>query len=618
MSADSLEIGPRGQLVAASDLSDYYTLEDLQAVAAPWTALHGLGSFVAANIPFVLAVGEGSDVTPTPLYILAYIERQGESVPIPANRTFTFDTPLAAPTGLGVYVTIQQFPGLYFAANIVLVCVGAREGDFPNTAPGLAFLAIDPDTGDGFDLFPGEEYNCLGTGLGAGGTNSQQLYFRGIISYNGFAFGWGFDSADATNGDGPNRVMFCNANDPLTWGNDNVSTAADRPFTDSDAIVLGDAGEIIRGALKWNGKLYFGTNSQLHYIAGFGRDSFLTDGSNPVARSFNIVGPQALIEGPDRLMYGTSDQGLWSYDGAIFTPLFQKLVDFAGHSAGYWDCMWNDPSLAAGYPGRTNQDLVWMAVDWERFQVLVGIPFCDATTGSGIGDDTVVIKYHPKTGGFTRQVFLGVALTAASYVRRAGQQRESRMLGTATTGEVTLQRYGYQADPTDSPILSVQLPRVEFGPYDPFGPDGEGVVRRCYLTIAWESSLSLPLVFSVQTTADASTLNSFTLTVGPVAPASPVAGDMWLDTSQADTSIGNSTAGATVVASGGYLTKTYSGTVWRFVAGSGEVGIRGTIPLPLIRRVATRVTVSATCVSAAGRFQFEGLGLEPGGGSPNA
>ena len=49
MSADSLEIGPRGQLVAASDLSDYYTLEDLQAVAAPWTALHGLGSFVAAR-----------------------------------------------------------------------------------------------------------------------------------------------------------------------------------------------------------------------------------------------------------------------------------------------------------------------------------------------------------------------------------------------------------------------------------------------------------------------------------------------------------------------------------------------------------------------------------------
>jgi len=48
MSADSLEIGPRGQLVAASDLSDYYTLEDLQAVAAPWTALHGSPSVKGA------------------------------------------------------------------------------------------------------------------------------------------------------------------------------------------------------------------------------------------------------------------------------------------------------------------------------------------------------------------------------------------------------------------------------------------------------------------------------------------------------------------------------------------------------------------------------------------
>lgn len=616
--ADSYEIGPRGQLVATSDVSDYYTLKDVQAVPVAWTALHGLGSLTSASLPFILAVGEGKDVTPTLKYILAYIRRQSEAVPIPAAQTFTFDAPAVVPNAHGVYVTSQQFPGLYFAANFVLVNIGAREGNYPVTAPGLWFLALNPATGAGYQVNGGAAQSCLGIGTGAAGTHAVQLFFRGIVGYNGFAWGWGFDSADATNGDGPNRVMFSNYNNPLMWGNDNQSVAADRAFTDSDAIVLGDAGEIIRAALKWNGKLYFGTNAQVHYIAGFGRDSFLTDGANPVAKSYNVVGPQALIEGPDKLMYGVADQGLWNYDGATFTPIFQKLVNFAGHSPGYWDLMWNDPTLALGNPGRTNQDLVWTAVDWERFQVLVGIPFCNATLGYGIGTDTVVIKYHPRTGGFTRQVFLGQTYTAASYVRRAGQQRESRILGTATTGKATIQRYGYQVTPTTSPILPTQLPVVQFGPYEPFGSDGSGVVRRCYLTIAWESSASLPLVFGIVTTADVSVLNSFALTISQTAPASPAAGDVWLDTSQTDTSIGNATAGVTVPATGGYLAKTYSGTAWRFIAGSGEEGTRATIPLPLARRTATRVTVTATCLTATGRYQIESLGLEPGGGTPNA
>jgi hypothetical protein len=615
--ADSYEIGPRGQLVCTSDVSGYYTLKDLQAVPAPWSALHGLGNITAAGIPLIVAIGEAKTAAGTLTYFVAVLERDGAAIPLPGTRLYAFNIVATHPAGHGVYVTIVQFPGTFSDAtgsfNAVLVCVGAREGDFPATQEGLVYLLFTlgtTDSGFAFASF----FNCLGIGTRAAGTLSGDLRFRGIVSYNNFVFGWGFLAKDVTNGDGPNRVMFSNLGNPMQWGNDNVATIANRAFTDSDAIELGDAGEIIRGALKWNGRLYFGTNSQLHYIAGYGRDSFLTDGANPVAKSYNIVGPYALVEGPDKLMYGVSDQGLWNYDGISFTPLFQKLIDFSGHSIGYWNLMWNDPLLAVGYPGKTNQDLVWTAVDWERFQVLVGIPFCNATLGYGIGNDTVVIKYHPRTGGFTRQVFFGTNYTAASYVRRAGQQRESRIMGTGTAAKVSLQRYGYQVTPTTSPVLPVQLPVVTFGPYDPFGPDGEGVVQRCYLTLAWESPASLPIKFNVTTTGDASIVNSFALTVGSGTPVGPSVGDIWLDTSQTDLSIGNSTAGTNVPATGGYLTKTYSGSAWRFVSGSGENGTRGTIPIPLIRRVATRITVIATCLSAAGRFQCEGLGFDPGGG----
>ena len=625
--ADSYDIGPRGQIVAASDVSGYTTIIDKQVVPVQWSAVYGIANVVEDNVPYALVIGKGKDVGAVDQFYTAIVLRTGEPATLAAGDVTIFNGNPAPPVA-GTIVTVVQLPGTVLIGGgavrraAVLMNLGAREGVTPRSNAGMYTAFYTPGTGKTSLAGTLTSTDTLGTsanGEHIGGNSSVTLFFRGITAYNNFVFGWGFDSADATNGEGPARVMFSNLGNPLKWGNDNVGVVgAQRVFTDSDAIVLGDAGEMIRGALKWNGKLYFGTNSQLHYIAGFGRDSFIADGANPVAKSYNIVGPYALVEGPDKLMYGVSDQGLWNYDGANFNPLFQKLVGFDGHSIGYWDLIWTDPTLAVGYPGKTNQDLVWMAVDWDRLQVLIGIPFCNATLGYGIGNDTVVIKYHPRTGGFTRQVFLGTNYTAANYVRRAGQQRESRIMGTATTNKVSLQRYGFQTTPTTSPVLPTQLPVVTFGPYDPFGPDGDGVVRRCYLTVAWEAASSLPLVFGIVTTGDTSIVNSFTLTVGQTAPGSPVAGDVWLDTSQTDTSIGNATAGTNVRATGGYLAKTYSGTVWRFIAGSGENGTRGTIPIPLIRRVATRITITATCVSAAGRFQFEGLGLDPGGGSQNA
>jgi len=646
LEADSLDIGIRGALVAASDVTAYTSFEDGGTVPALWTALRGLlATFPGFDQTRVLAVGEGNGtlaegVDPIgPAYLLRGFLRTGEGAIVPPTvptNAMTMDTllgggglPPTVPSAEGVVVTGCNWPGVWLVPggieiNISLICLGAREGFAPNSnaAFGLYVAAITKTSGVISAIAIGQ-FNALGTGtLGDGtgadtGTKAQQLYFRGVIDYNNHVFGWGFDSADTTNGDGPSRVMFCNLGKPLKWGNDNQgAVGVDRNFTDSDAIVLGDAGEIVRGAIKLFGKLFFGTNKGLHFIAGYGRDSFLTDGSTPVMNAFNVVGPHALIEGPDKLMYGVSDQGLWSFDGAgVPTPLFQKLVDFAGHSTHWWDLIWTDASAAVADPGRTNQDLVWTAVDWDRHQVLVGIPWCNAEAGYGRGEDTVVIKYHVLTGGFTRQVFVGVQYTAAAYSRRQGQTPDVRFMGTATTNAATIQRYAYKATAASIPIMPTLLPVATFGYYAPFGPDGRGSLKRIYLVLSWERAASLPIVFRITTTWDDALSDDFILTLDTAAPAAPATDDLWLDTSLADANIGNSLAGALISAFPAALLRRWDGSAWQQLPGVGSNGLRATIRLPLSPRNGTRFTVTAECTAAAGRFQLEGLGEKPAGGS---
>jgi len=379
------------------------------------------------------------------------------------------------------------------------------------------------------------------------------------------------------------------------YGNDNqAAVGGDRAFTDSDAITLGSAGEIIRAALVWNGKCWFFTNQQGHYIGGYGRDSFLTDGATAIVRSQNVVGPHALIEGPDRALYGVGDHGLWrTTDGNTFEPLYEKLRDFDGVSTGYWDLIWTDAARTlASYPGRTNQDLVWMAVDWDRHQVLIGIPWCDAAQGFGYGLDTVVIKYHTLTGGFTRQVFAGIQYTAAGYFRREGQQQSTRFMGTATAGATTIQTYGARSA-SSSPMMPSPLPSATFGPYAPFGPTGRGSLKRLYLTVAWEAVTALPIDVDVTTTWDQAT-------------------------SGTDLNIGNGTASGPIGLFPAHLLNRWTGTTWSQLPGVGSNGLRATVRLPLDPRNGTRVTVVVACVAAGGRFQLESLGELPGGGQPSA
>ncbi len=636
LEADSLEIDRRGPLVAASDRSDYTTLLDLSA--APWSRLYGILSMAIPGAVQSIAIGEGIGPSFNLEYIMNFFARSGAASTTPfapdGANFFQFTPPFLpfTPSGNGVIVTGVTFPGVFDVATAVppeqvtvsLVCLGAREGATPRSAPGLHVLMANPP-GVEVVAYPIGMFEALGTGVLSadypGGTEAKHLFPRGILGYNNHVLAYGFDEADTANGEGPNRVMFCNLGKPIKWGNDNQGAAGtDRAFTDSDAIVLGDQGEIIRSGRAWAGRAWFGTDRGLHFIGGYGRDSFLTDGAQPIARSYNVVGPN-LIEGPDKLLYGVGDQGLWGFDGSTFAPHFRKLVDFSGRSSGYWDLIWTDPTAsAAAYPGRTNQDLVWTAADYERRQVLVGIPFCSASAGYGSGLDTVVLKLHVDNGGFTRQVFSNVALTAAGYFRREGQMPDTRFLGTATAGEVTVERYGHRSSATTPPVMPERLPVAEFGWYSPFGADGAGVIRRGYLTLAWEDADALPLVFAVTTTIDQNTVDSFALTVGPDAPGSPAQGDLWLDTSESDPSIGNGSSTGTVPARGGYLLKTYSAGAleWSVVPGQGGSGTRATMQLPLTRVTGTRVTVRARCVAAAGRFQWEGLGLNPGGGTAAA
>jgi hypothetical protein len=635
--ADGYDLGVRGALTAASAPSAYANI--LDSLGALVTPIMGAVPVTGPTFAKVAVIGIGAGDGGGDNYVYAMVDRdQGDATPYTYGYVAgsDFGSPTVAMLLSGVTVTSAIFSGVFDVrflpaaasqVTIQLVNLGSREGRTPRNGPGL-WVWVTPTGGSTQTIYPISQFDALGTGpsgeyaldSGLVGTNSQQLYFRGIIGYNNHVLGWGFDAEDATDGNGPCRVMFCNLGNPLKWGNDNVAAeGTNRLFTDSDAIVLGSAGELVRAALVYGGRCYFGTNRGLHFIAGYGRDSFLTDGSTPVMKAYNVVGPYAMIEGPDRLMYGVSDQGLWSFDGGgLPTPLFEKLVDENGFSNGYWDLMWTDNAGSVGWPGLTNKNLVWLAVDWERQQVLVGIPFCDATTGFGEGTDTVVLKYHPRTGGFTRQVYEGVIYNAAGYFREEANQPATRWMLTGDVGETIIQRYAHQVTENTSPAMPDPLPTFSAGPYALFSPDGAGTVTRAYVTLSWYSSASWPLVFTVLVTVDGVTVSNYTLTVDDTAPVSPVAGDVWVDTSQTNTSIGNASTGLNIPAYGGYLAFIRNAGSWVHLAGLGASNTRQTIPLPLTRKPGARIVVTLTCTQAAGRFTVEGLGWEPGSGTQAA
>lgn len=647
LEADSLDIGPRGALICSSDVTDYITLFDGAGTPVAVSAIRGMASAPSILAGEVAAVTDGdwydvSTLADLPTYLLNVFAREGVTTTYNAIAALTepaagvtVGDPVTRLTN-GVQLTTVTTPGVFPLRTglsverdvLLLINVGPREGDAPRTAPGLYAVLRNPAVLVTPSVYPIQKFDALGTGpfgsynieIGSYGTKSQQLYFVGIATYNNYVFGWGFDSADAVQGDGPCRVMFCNLGNPLKWGNDNIAPVrppkpeTDRLFTDSDAITLGSAGERIRAAIAIFGKLYFGTDRGMHFLQGYGRDTFITNGATPVMKAENVVGPRALIEGPDKLMYGVGDQGLWSFDGYNTpVPLFQKLVAFDGRSVGWWDLLWTDSSQADGVPGKANRDLVWMAVDWARQQVLVGIPFCNSAVGVGRGNDTVVVRYHVRTGGFTRQCFRGVAYVDAGYYRREAQFNETRLLAHGSN----VSRYAYQATPATAAVMPARLPVTTLGYYDPWGADGGGVLQRLYLTLSWASGAALPLQFTCTASLDEAVFDTFDLTISATAPMLAGNGDLWLDTSNTDTNIGNALGSHRILNRKGYLLFVRNDGGWQQIAGMGAKGTRVTLPLPLERVTGTRLSLRVQTIRASGRFELEGLGVRAGEGVPD-
>jgi hypothetical protein len=119
------------------------------------------------------------------------------------------------------------------------------------------------------------------------------------------------------------------------------------------------------------------------------------------------------------------------------------------------------------------------------------------------------------------------------------------------------------------------------------------------------------LQFLITPYVDGQALPSFRLYIDAAAPAAPADGDVWLDTSGADTSLGNATAGTLVAAQADYLVKIRNNAGWKYHGTGGQKGQRATIPLPFTHRRGTRMSLSIVCEEADRRYQLEGWGWKP-------
>jgi hypothetical protein len=632
--ADGIDLTDTGSVTQASDLTDYLQLRDLQGTPDDWAEVLGIHPYSWVDDEQIVAVGVGDNAGGSARYLVARFAPSGETTPLSAAKVYDDSTGNVADDPYGI-VTFAAFP--YVDVNgdqlrPLLINIGARYDLGPTAAPGLYVLY--ENSGGTTILDPISEFDFLGTGntatsaeSHATGTSSEQGFFRGIASYNNHVFGWGFQKDGSSGADAPNRLMFSNIANPFKWGNDNVAASGDRIFTDSDAVIVGGGGERIMGALAWNDRLWLGTNRELHWLAGYGRDSFIKNGSAAIHKSENVVGPHAMCEGPDGLLYGCGSRGLWIYDGGA-TPdaVGRRLIQFGGRSPGFWDLMSSQTGIGLSHPNKRNTDLVWMASVPERRQVWVVIPYCNASAGFGLGGDSVIIKYHVDTGGFTRQVLTarpadhgcvvpkGFLPTPMLYM--VGADLADADAGTTKA----VQRYAFKATEDATPRLPFGNTLIQTVPYAPFGSEGVGTIRKVYVTLSWETSLS-SLALSLTVLVDGQQVATPVVTVSPAAPVVVSDGDLWIDTAGTDTDLGNATAGTFVGASADYLLKRYVGSrsAWVKVPGGGWKERRATVPVAFnpVRGSRVQATISLPSAPASpgidpgGRVQIESLGLTP-------
>lgn len=611
LACDSYDLGERGQLIVASDISNFAQSVVGTPAGGFGTLLYGITPAGTAQDRYLLIVGEAVRAGANGMQTWRY------SIPALTQQDLVSGNARAQ----GALVTFAAFPfvdRLGVQQRPTLICIAPRETEDPRTGNGLF---VHHDSGGGLVEDSGAVFDWLGTGTGqfneaTAGTNGKALFPRGVAAYNNHVMLWGFDSRDATKGDGPNRLMFSNVGNPFKIGNDPGPVGVDRAFLDTDAVNIGGSGEIIRAGYPWAGKFWIGTNRELHYLAGFGRDSFTTNGTVNIRKSHNVTGPNAIIEGPDGLLYGVSTEGLWGFDGAAVEPLYRRLVDFRGKSLGWWDLIWQDTTRGTAYPGQTNQDLLWMLADPDVMQVWIVIPWCNAAAGYGYGTDTVIIKYHTETRGFTRQVIIGKQLTHGTILRRetASPKRVLMLQSQAVVVDQNLREYGAKANQSVSPIVPTALPDVTFGDYSPFSPDEKGLQRRIYITVSWDNAAALPIVFLATPSVDGEALAAVQVSIQPAAPGAPADTDLWLDTSGTDQNIGTGIAGAIIPAAADYVLKRWVASWGKWVAvpkGGSEIGTRVTFPIAYKGLPGDRHRFRLQTTALSGRYQIESIGLDP-------
>jgi hypothetical protein len=609
--ADGADIGDRGQLISAG-LESFYTYIDAAGGAVtPLGYIFGIFAAEWGSDVQIIVVGEqngGGNI------IVARMDPASEPAQVPNAKVS--NSAIAAFIPHGRIATFAGFPFVKAGVQTrpLIINIASR---LPDAIGSLTAFVLVYNAGV-YTLKQLGVYDILGTGNQgefAGGTFAQPPFWRVVAAYNNHIFGAGFDNSEAAK-EGQNRLMFSNIGNPLKWGNDNLAAVGvDRAFSDTDAILVGGSGEIITALRSALGRLWIGTNRGLHWLQGYGRDSFTTDGLSSVANSLDVIGPNALQEGPDKNLYGCSSRGLWTYStDSGLQHLYRKLVTPDDHSPGYWDLIWfDDTRAAATYPGKTNADLVWILSVPTLNQVWVVIPFCNSAVGSGFGADTVIIKFNVLTGGFTRQIFLNKSFTSGVVVKRTAVNPDTILFvnSPAVPDALTIYRYRFRANAAASPAAAPMT--IVAGEYSPYGASGSGVCREAFLTLSWENVAALPIVVTLKPFVDQQQVDTIVLSIQAAAPGAPADGDLWLDTSGTDTNIGNATAGAIIPAAADYLLKRWKASWAKWVivpTGGGEKGTRATIPVAFTPVRGTRIKFSAAVVST-GRVSIEVLGQEP-------
>jgi hypothetical protein len=224
------------------------------------------------------------------------------------------------------------------------------------------------------------------------------------------------------------------------WGPTAISRTPTRSSsaTSASAFARGSRGTAASGSAR---------AARSTILAGYGRDSFITDGANPIAKSRERDRP---ARARSRARTSCSMASAIRGSGRSTAPASsatQALRDFAGHSLGWWDLIWTDRTRGRRVPGEDERDLVWMTVDWDLEQVIVGIPWC-SRRGLRLRHRHGAREVPHADGRLHAAGVRGRAVHGRRLRAARGAVQRGKFMGTATAGQATVKRYGYQRRPT--------------------------------------------------------------------------------------------------------------------------------------------------------------------------